>query len=89
MKMPLEQESYSCGTTSANRKKWPTGFRKPTVLKLKRGESRKMQHEDVTAIVWQDRRVVLLLSTDSNPRTDGSFTSKRREGHEETEILCP
>ena len=48
MKMLLEQETYSCGTTRANRKHWPTEFRKPTVLKLKKGESRKMQHEDVT-----------------------------------------
>ena len=40
-------------------KNWPTEFRKPSVLKLKRGESRKMQHEDVMAVVWQDKRVVL------------------------------
>ena len=58
--MLLEQETYSCGTTRANRKNWPTEFRKPTVLKLKRGESRKMPHEDVTAVVWQDKSVVLL-----------------------------
>jgi len=36
MKMLLEQETYSCVTTRANRKNWPTEFRKPTVLKLKR-----------------------------------------------------
>ena len=89
MKMRLEQESYSCGTTSANRKNWPTEFRKPTVLKFKRGESRKMQHEDVTAVVWQDKRVFLLLSTNSDPRTDGSVTRKTREGNEEIEFACP
>ena len=74
IKMLLEQEMYSCGTTRANRKNWPTEFRKPTVLKLKRGESRKMQHEDVMAVMWQDKRVVHLLSTNSDPRTDGSVT---------------
>jgi hypothetical protein len=63
MKMLLEQEMYSCGTTRANRKNYPTEFRKPTGLKL--------QHENVTAVVWQDKRVVLLLSTNSDPRTDG------------------
>jgi len=89
MKMLLEQETYSCGTTRANRKNWPTEFRKPTVLKLKRGESRKMQHEDVTALVWQDKRVVLLLSTNSDPRTDGSVTRKPGKGNEEIEIACP
>jgi hypothetical protein len=56
MKMLLEQETYSCDTTRANRKNWPTEFRKPTILKLTRGKSRKMQHEDVTAIVWQDKQ---------------------------------
>ena len=85
----LEQETYSCGTTSANRKNWPTEFRKLTVLKLKTGESRKMQHEDVMAIVWQDKRVVLLLSTNSDPRTDGSITRKTGKGNEENEIACP
>ena len=74
MKMLLEQETYSCGTARANRKNWPTEFRKPAVLKLKRGESRKMQHEDVTAVVWQDKRVVLLHSTNSDPWNDGSVT---------------
>jgi len=39
MKMLLEQETYSCGTTRANRKNWQTEFRKPIVLKLKRGKS--------------------------------------------------
>ena len=38
MKMLSEQETYSCGTTRANRKNWPTEFRKPTVLKLKEGQ---------------------------------------------------
>ena len=73
MKMLLEQETYSCGTTRANRKNWPTEFRKPTVLKLKMGKSRKMQHEDVTAVVWQNKSVVL-LSTNYDPQTDGELS---------------
>ena len=87
--MLLGQEMYSCGTTRANRKYWPREFRKPPVLKLKRGESKKMQHEDVTVVVWQDKRVVLLLSTNSNPQTDGSVTRKTGKGKEEIEIACP
>ena len=86
MKMLLEQEMYSCGTTRENRKNWPTEFRKPTVLKLKCSESRKMQHEHVTVVVWQDKCVVLLLSTNSNPRTDGSVTRKTGKGNEEIEL---
>ena len=49
----------------------------------------KMQHEDVTAVVWQDKRVVLLLSTNSDPPTDGSVTRKTGKGKEEIEIACP
>jgi hypothetical protein len=89
MKILLEQETYSCGTARANRKTWPIEFRKPAVLKLKRGESRKMRHEDVTVVVWQDKRVVLLLSTNPNPQTDGSVTRKTGKGNEEIEIACP
>ena len=48
-----------------------------------------MQHEDVTAVVWQDKRVVLLLSIISDPRTDGSVTQKTGKANEETEIACP
>ena len=88
MKMLLEQETNSCGAARANRKNWPTEFRKPTVLKLKRGESRKLQHKDVTAVVWQDKRVVL-LSTNSDPRTDGTFRRKTGKVIEEIEIACP
>jgi len=56
-------------------------------LKLKRDESRKLQHKDVTTIVWQDKRV--LLSTNSDPRADGSVTRKTGKGNEEIEIACP
>ena len=87
--MLLEQVTYSCGTTRANRKNWPTEFRKPTVLKLKRGESMKMQQEDVTVVVWQDKLIILLLSTNSDPQSDGSGTRKTGKGNEEIEIACP
>ena len=33
-----------------------------------------MQHEYVTEVVWQDKRVVLLLSTNSDPQTDGDIS---------------
>ena len=47
-----------------------------------------MQHENVMAVVWQDKRV-LLLSTNSDPRTDGSVTRETGKGNEEIEIACP
>ena len=48
-----------------------------------------MQHENVTAVVWQEKRVVLLLSTNSDPRTEGSVTRETGKGNEEIEIACP
>ena len=47
-----------------------------------------MPHENVMAVVQQDKRVVLLLSTNSDPRTDGSVTRKTGKGNEEIEIAC-
>jgi hypothetical protein len=87
--MILERETYSCVTVRANRKNRTKEFMKPTVLKLKSGESRKMQHEDVAAVVWRDKRVVLILSTNSGTRTDGSVTRKKGKVAKDIEIACP
>jgi hypothetical protein len=48
-----------------------------------------MQHEDVTAVVRQDKHVALLLSTNSDPQNEGSLTRKTGKGNEEIEIACP
>ena len=48
-----------------------------------------MQHEDVTVVVWKNKYVVLVLSTNSDPRADGSVTRKTGKGNEQTEIACP
>jgi hypothetical protein len=58
-------------------------------LKLKRGESRKLQNEDVTARVWQGKRTVQLLSTNSDPLNDGAVKRKTGKGNERVEIPCP
>jgi hypothetical protein len=58
-------------------------------LKLKRGESRKLQNKDVTAIVWQVKRTVQLLSKNSDPLNDGAVKRKTGKGNEEVEIPCP
>jgi hypothetical protein len=50
--------------------------------------SRKLLHKDMTA-GGQDKCVVLLLSTNSDPRTDGWVTRKTGKGNEEIEIACP
>jgi len=48
-----------------------------------------MQNKGVTAIVWQDKCVFLLLSANSDPRTDGLVTRKTGKGDKEIEIACP
>jgi len=48
-----------------------------------------MQNEDVTTLVWQDKRVVLLLSTNSDPRADVSVTRKTGKGNKEFKNTCP
>jgi hypothetical protein len=58
-------------------------------LKLKRGESRKLQNEDVTAILWQDKSTVQLLSTNSDPLNDGAVKHKTGKGNKKVEIPCP
>ena len=88
MKMPLEKESYACGTTRACRKDWPIKFRQPKKLKLKRGESCKLQCEGVTAIVWHDKRD-LLLSTNSDPRKDNEVERYSGRGKDKAKIPCP
>jgi hypothetical protein len=83
MKLLLERKSYARGRTAhARRKDWPKEFSKPKQLKMKWAESRKLQHEDVTTAV---RHNVLLLSTNSDPRTD----EKSGRGKEQIEIPCP
>jgi hypothetical protein len=59
------------------------------MLKLKRGESRKLQHESVTAIVWHDKRDVLLLSTNSDPRSDRTVEKKIGNGEQKIQMPCP
>ena len=39
--------------------------------------------------MWQDKRVVLLLSTNSDIQSDGLGTRKTGKGNEEIEIACP
>jgi hypothetical protein len=43
----------------------------------------------MTAIVWQDKRTVQLLSTNSDPLNDGAVKRKTSKNNEEVEIPCP
>jgi hypothetical protein len=89
IKLFLEGKSYAYGTARARRKDWPKEFSKPKQLKLKRGESRKLRHEDVTAVVWHDNRDVLLHSTNSDPRTNDKVMKKMAEVENKSKFHVP
>ncbi|KAG8270466.1 hypothetical protein J6590_084980 [Homalodisca vitripennis] len=45
----------------SNRCGWPTDFKNPTNLKLKRGESLNLQRGMVISTVWRDNRDVMFF----------------------------
>jgi hypothetical protein len=57
-------------------------------LKLKCGESRKLQHKDVIMAVWHYNWEVLLVSTNSNPITDDKTATEIGRGREQVKIPC-
>lgn len=54
------QQTFSCGTVRINRKNLPADF---TTLKLKKGEAKFWKSDVITAVLWQDKRTVTLLSS--------------------------
>jgi hypothetical protein len=58
------------------------------MLKMKRRGSRKLQHESVTTIVWHEKRGVLLLSTNSDPRSDRTVEKKIGNRKQKIQIPC-
>ena len=78
---------YSCGTLRSNCKSFPA-LLKPVVKKglHTRGSSKTYQHEHPTVTVWQDNRLVTLISTNSDPTS--SVVCKNRDGTAAT-YSCP
>jgi hypothetical protein len=68
MKLCLQRKYYYYGRAHAGRKDWPKEFSNPEHMELKRDEFRKLQHEDMTAVVRRDTWGALFLSTNMNPR---------------------
>ena len=71
----LKRKTYSCATVRSNRAGLPAEIKKPG--KLARGQSVKMQHGNLTAVAWHDKRDVRLLATNSQPIDS---TVRRRVG---------
>ena len=55
---------------------------------LQRGESVARQKGNLVATVWRDRRLVYVMSTNSDPRTPTTVQRKERDGSSQT-VSCP
>ena len=76
---------YACGTVRSDRRGFPNGLKG---LSLTRGEYRAQQRGQLTAVTWQDKRQVTVLSTITD--TDSTVTVSRKEKDgTRTELQCP
>ena len=76
---------YACGTVRQTRQEFPRDLRNVT---LARGESVFRQRSNLTAVVWQDRRPVHVLSTLSQPGEVQKVLRRERDGSR-AEVDCP
>lgn len=65
----LDKGNYACGTVRMNRQGFPTALKKPAIIQL-RGDFKILQkgNTNLTATVWNDKRLVHLLTTLSDSR---------------------
>ena len=76
---------YACGTVRQNRKDFPSDLRGVT---LQVGEAQFCQSDFLTAVVWQDKRPVHVISTLSQPGATESVSRRQRDGSRSL-VTCP
>ena len=76
---------YACGTVRCDRRQFPFALRG---LKLSRGSHEFRQRGNLSAIVWQDKRQVSVLSTLNTPDDCVPIRRKERDGTHTT-LNCP
>ena len=74
---------YACGTVRCDRREFPSKLKG---LSLSRGEHKFMQ--GVSAVVWQDKKQVNVLSTLNNPSSTITVSRKQKDGSQIT-LSCP
>ena len=82
----LLKDTYFCGTIRTNRKGWPDqlkGKKKKTV-----GETKMLQQGNLVACQWTDKRVVNILSTNTNPAM-GTAERHTKTGPVQRDIPLP
>jgi hypothetical protein len=82
----LDRSTYACGTIRLGRKFLPKEY--GSYKDLVQGESKSWQSGNLVATLWQDKKMVRLLSTCCEP--EGSDTViRRRRGQDPTRLSCP
>jgi len=72
-----QKKIFCCGTVRLHRKGMPKDL-KPKTLRLKRGEIRVRTRDDLTAVVWKDKRDVCLLTNIHDPHREDYYRNEHR-----------
>ena len=81
----LSRGIYACGTVRCDRREFPRQLRG---LSLECGEHEFQQRGNLTAVTWQDKRQVNVLSTLHDPTDTASVRRKQKDGSQ-TVLNCP
>ena len=81
----LDHNIYACGTVRQSRVDYPTDLRH---LSLQVGDHHFRQSHSLTAVVWQDKRPVHVLSTLSQPGATEMVSRRQRDGSR-APVSCP
>lgn len=81
----LQNGIFSCGTIKSDSEGFPPELRNPD---LRRGETLQMQHDQLLATAWKDKKTVHILSTNCSPFGDGPVVRRTRGGNF-VEVMCP
>ena len=80
---------YSCGTIRSNRKNIPDDL-KPEIKKglKERGDHMMRQDGNLVFTIWQDTKVVTMLSTNSQPTANHKVLRRKKDGSR-VDVQCP
>ena len=81
----LQNGLYACGTVRSDRIEYPPELKG---LRLERGSHAFRQRGCLSAIVWQDKRQVCVLSTLTTP-SDYVHIQRREKNGSQTKLTCP
>ena len=80
----LSRGIYACGRVRLHREGLPIYLRH---ARLEKGQITVRQSGNLTITLWRDKKIVSLLSTNTQPA--GTTQVTRREGNESRNITCP